>query len=139
MNFITKKKKIAIIGTNGLPGRYGGWDQLLNHLTFGLQDEYAFSVYTSSYDAVDGITTFNGAKLPIIPLKANGPQSVAYDIISMIHAIITKHDVLLVLGTSGCIFFPILKIFKVKVILNPDGAEWKRGKWNRWIQKYIQF
>jgi glycosyltransferase involved in cell wall biosynthesis len=133
------KKKIAIIGTNGLPGRYGGWDQLLNHLTNDLKDDYHFSVYTSSYDAVDGIREYNGAILPIIPLRANGIQSIPYDIISMIHAIIFKHDVLLILGTSGCIFFPFLKFFKPKIILNPDGAEWKRGKWNSLIQKFLEF
>jgi len=27
------KKTVAIIGTNGLPGKYGGWDQLVNNLT----------------------------------------------------------------------------------------------------------
>lgn len=139
MNKINNKKKIAIIGTNGLPGRYGGWDQLLNHLTSNLKEAYSISVYTSSYDAVDGIREFNGAILPIIPLRANGPQSVPYDIISMIHAVIFKHDILLVLGTSGCIFFPILKAFNVKVILNPDGAEWRRGKWNHFIKKFLAF
>ena len=133
------KRKIAIIGTNGLPGRYGGWDQLLNHLTDGLRDTYSISVYTSSYDAIEGIREFNGATLPIIPLRANGPQSVPYDIISMIHAIISKHEILIVLGTSGCIFFPILKLLNIKTILNPDGAEWKRGKWNSWVKKFLEF
>lgn len=139
MNKNLKKKKIAIIGTNGLPGRYGGWDQLLNHLTADLSNIYSISVYTSSYDAVDGIREFNGAVLPIIPLRANGPQSIPYDIFSMIHAILFRNDILLVLGTSGCIFFPILRILNIKVILNPDGAEWRRGKWNILIKKFLEF
>jgi glycosyltransferase involved in cell wall biosynthesis len=139
MNINLEKKKIAIIGTNGLPGKYGGWDQLLNHLTADLNCVYSISVYTSSYDAVDGIREFNGAVLPIIPLRANGPQSVPYDIISMFHAILCKNDLLLVLGTSGCIFFPILKFLNVKVILNPDGAEWRRGKWNIFVKKFLEF
>ena len=42
-----KKKSVAIIGTNGLPGRYGGWDQLMNHLTENLRNDYQFIVYTS--------------------------------------------------------------------------------------------
>ena len=139
MNNKFKKNKIAIIGTNGLPGRYGGWDQLLNHLTAELNETYSISVYTSSYDAVDGIREYNGATLPIIPLRANGFQSVPYDIISMIHAILKRHDILLVLGTSGCIFFPVLKAFNIKVILNPDGAEWRRSKWNWSIKKFLEF
>jgi glycosyltransferase involved in cell wall biosynthesis len=130
-------KKIAIIGTNGLPGRYGGWDQLLNHLTLSLSSNYEVIVYTSSYNAVKGLKEFNGAKLKIIPLKANGFQSIFYDGFSMIHAAFF-YDTLLVLGTSGCIFLPIIKLFKKKIILNPDGAEWKRGKWNKFIKWFLK-
>lgn len=130
-------KKIAIIGTNGLPGRYGGWDQLLNHLTLSLSDSYEVVVYTSSYNAVKGLKEYNGAKLKVIPLKANGFQSILYDGLSMIHASI-YYDTLLVLGTSGCIFLPIVKIFRKKVILNPDGAEWKRGKWNIFAKWFLK-
>lgn len=131
------KLKVAIIGTNGLPGRYGGWDQLLNHLTTNLQSKYSFFVYTSSYNAVKGLKEYNGAKLKIVPLKANGMQSVLYDIVSLIHAAI-KYDVLVVLGTSGCVFLPVIRMFGKKVILNPDGAEWKRGKWNRPVKWFLK-
>ena len=131
------KKNVAIIGTNGLPGRYGGWDQLLNHLTYNLQDKFKFYVYTSSHDAVENIKTFNNADLPIIPLKANGVQSIPYDIISMIHAVFRRRGILLILGTSGCIFLPLLKLFNVKTVLNPDGAEWKRGKWNSFARWFL--
>ena len=79
-------KKIAIIGTNGLPGRYGGWDQLLEHLTLSLSKDCEVIVYTSSYNAVKGLKVYNGAKLKIIPLKANGFQSILYDGFSMFHA-----------------------------------------------------
>lgn len=130
-------KKIAIIGTNGLPGRYGGWDQLLNHLTLSLSSDYEVIVYTSSYNAVKGLKEYNGAKLKIIPLKANGFQSILYDGLSMFHAAL-YYDTLLVLGTSGCIFLPIIKLFRKKIILNPDGAEWKRGKWNTFVKSFLK-
>lgn len=131
-------KKIAIIGTNGLPGRYGGWDQLLNHLTYQLKNEYSITVYTSKYNAVKGLKEFNGAKIKIIPLKANGVQSIPYDIVSMIDAVINKYEILLVLGTSGCIFLPFLKPFSKKIILNIDGAEWKRGKWSNFAKWFLK-
>ncbi|MFV8366702.1 DUF1972 domain-containing protein [Flavobacterium sp. XS1P27] len=130
-------KKIAIIGTNGLPGRYGGWDQLLNHLTSTLRSEYEITVYTSSFNAVKGLKTFNGAKLRIIPLKANGIQSILYDGVSMIDACY-KSDIMLILGTSGCVFLPFVKPFSKKIILNPDGAEWKRGKWNSFVKSFLK-
>src|SRR5665648_686952 len=129
--------RVAIIGTNGLPGRYGGWDQLLNHLTLNLKEKFSFIVYTSSYNAVKGLKEYNGAKLKIVPLKANGMQSVFYDAISLFHAAI-HYDILLVLGTSGCIFLPVIKLFNKKVILNPDGQEWKRGKWSNPVKKFLK-
>ena len=131
-------KKLAIIGTNGLPGRYGGWDQLLNHLTISLSEKYEIVVYTSSHNAIKGLKKYNGANLRVIPLKANGAQSVLYDGVSLLDASF-KYDILLVLGTSGCIFLPIIKLFSKKIILNPDGAEWKRGKWNFLIKSFLKF
>lgn len=132
------KKTVSIIGTNGLPGRYGGWDQLLNHLTINLGDKYDFIVYTSSYNAVEGITHVNSAELRIINLKANGVQSILYDIVSMIDSVVKRHDVLLVMGVSGCIFLPFIKPFTKKIILNIDGAEWKRGKWNGFAKWFLK-
>lgn len=132
-----RKKTVAIIGTNGLPGRYGGWDQLLNHLTLLLKDDFSIVVYTSSYNAVKGLKEYNGAKLKIIPLKANGLQSIFYDGISMLHAAFC-YDVLLVLGTSGCIFLPLIRLFRKRIILNPDGQEWKRGKWSKPVQSFLK-
>lgn len=123
-------KKVAIIGTNGLPGKYGGWDQLVNHITINLKDRFSFVVYTSYFNAEEGLSEYNGAKLKIIWLKANGIQSIFYDMISLFHAAV-KYDILLVLGTSGCVFLPLIKFFNKKIILNPDGLEWKRGKWNK--------
>ena len=134
---IFMKQKVAIIGTNGLPGRYGGWDQLLNHLTDNLKNKFSFVVYTSFYNAQKGLERFNDAELKIIPLKANGVQSILYDIASMIHAIYNRYGILLILGTSGCLFLPIARLFGKKIILNIDGAEWKRGKWGRIAKAFL--
>jgi glycosyltransferase involved in cell wall biosynthesis len=129
--------KIAIIGTNGLPGRYGGWDQLLNHLTSILSEKYEIIVYTSKYNAVPGLKEFNNSKIRVLPLKANGIQSIFYDGYSMLESSL-KYDILLVLGTSGCVFLPVIRFFNSNIILNPDGAEWKRGKWNFIVKQFLK-
>ena len=123
------KKKVAIIGTNGLPGHYGGWDQLVNHLTIQLRQCFNFVVYTSFYNSKHGVSKINGAEIVLIKLKANGFQSILYDIVSIIHAI-RRCDVLYICGVSGCLFLPYTKRFNKKIILNPDGLEWKRNKFS---------
>ncbi len=131
-------KNVSIIGTNGLPGRYGGWDQLMNHLTVGLKSEFKFTVYTSIYNAVEGLTHVNDAELRIVNLKANGVQSIPYDAYSMLDSVLKKHDVLLIMGISGCIFLPFIKPFAQKIVLNIDGAEWKRGKWGYFAKWFLK-
>lgn len=130
-------KKVGIIGTNGLPGNYGGWDQLVNHLTIHLKDDFSFIVYTSYTNAIKGLKEYNGAKLIVISLKANGVQSIFFDMLSLFHAAIFC-DTLYICGTSGCIFLPIIKLFGKRIILNPDGMEWKRKKWSKPIQWFLK-
>ncbi|MGC3977970.1 MAG: DUF1972 domain-containing protein [Paludibacteraceae bacterium] len=130
-------KKIGIIGTNGLPGKYGGWDQLVIHLTENLRNRFNFIVYTSYTNCDKKNKTYNGTCLKRVPFKANGIQSIPYDIYSMIHAIFNC-DLLFICGTSGCVFLPIIRLFRKKIILNPDGQEWKRDKWSKPIQWFLK-
>ncbi len=132
-----KKKVVGIIGTNGLPGKYGGWDQLVIHLTKNLQQQFDFIVYTSYTNFNPDKTIVNNAKIQKINFKANGMQSIPYDIMSMFHAV--KHcDVLFLCGTSGCVSLPLMKLFGKKIILNPDGQEWMRDKWSKPVQWFLK-
>ena len=133
------KLRVAVIGTTGLPARYGGFETLAHHLVDQLGTEVDFTVYCSGKyfeKSSNRLTVFNGAKLVYLPLNANGYQSVIYDMISLVHAI--RHaDVVLALGVSGAMLFPILKLFtRKKILVNIDGQEWKRPKWN-WIAKKV--
>ena len=40
-------KKVAIIGTVGIPAKYGGFETLADNLVKNLSDEYQFTVYCS--------------------------------------------------------------------------------------------
>ena len=131
-------RKIGIIGTNGLPARYGGWEMLVQNLCNYLKDDFKIYVYTSSISVDEKPKNINGINLKYIPLKANGFQSIVYDIVSMIDAV-RYCDTLLILGISGCIFLPFIKPFKKKIVINPDGLEWKRNKWNKFIKGFLKY
>jgi len=133
-----KNKKIAIIGTVGIPAKYGGFETLVENLTYYLANDFDMTVYCSSKAYENKLETYNNAKLEYIDLNANGIQSVMYDIVSLIKA--KNTDVLLILGVSGCIFLPILKLFsKAKIIVNIDGLEWKRDKWGKFAKSFLKF
>ncbi len=136
-----KKNSVAIIGTVGLPARYGGFETFTEYLTKNLSDEFDFTVYCSSTFYKNKKRCHNGAGLKYIPLNANGVQSIFYDIISIFNALFFA-DVLFILGVSGCIVLPFVKLISSKtIIVNIDGLEWKREKWGKaakWFLKYSE-
>jgi glycosyltransferase involved in cell wall biosynthesis len=138
-----QKTSVAIIGTTGLPARYGGFETLAQNLVDQLDSKFDITVYCSKKYYFgknnDLPKQYKGAKLKYLPLNANGYQSIIYDFISIIHAV-RNSDVLLVLGISGAIAFPFIKLFSKKPILvNIDGQEWKRAKWNTLAKKFLSF
>jgi len=129
--------KLHIVGAVGLPPDYGGWETLTSNLVKDLNQEFDITVYCSSRHYKSRTDSYHSAKLIYIPLRANGWQSPLYDAISMFCAIYKKADTILVLGVSGCIFIPIIKLLtKAKIIVNVDGIEWKRKKWG-YFSKYF--
>ncbi|KPF90225.1 glycosyl transferase [Novosphingobium sp. AAP83] len=132
--------KVAIIGTVGLPACYGGFETLVENLAryhnaHGTCCE--LTVYCSSKAYQDRQERFHGALCRYVPLNANGAQSLLYDLWSMMSAWRKGTDVLLVLGVSGAVGIPVLRLLtSMRIITNVDGIEWKRAKWqglSRWF------
>lgn len=135
------KKRIAIIGTVGLPAKYGGFETLTDHLVTHLSSKYTFTVYCSKtkYTKEERVSSYKGARLQYIPLDANGIQSIPYDTLSIIHALF-KNDVLLILGVAGAWILPFVKLFtNKKIIISIDGIEWKRDKWPLIAKLYLMW
>ncbi len=133
-------KKVAIIGIVGLPAKYGGFETLVNHIIINKNyEEIQYSVYCSSRSYKYKLAKYNDARLVYLPFKANGIQSLIYDVTSLIHASL-YNDIILILGISGCFFLPIYRIFsKKKIIINMDGLEHRRQKWRKWIKCFLLF
>ena len=134
------KKKISIIGTVGIPAKYGGFETLTEYLTKDLNNDYDITVFCSSKSYEKQIDTHNNCKLKYINLNANGVQSIPYDILSLFSSL-KFADTILILGVSGCIALPFIKLFnkKTKILTNIDGLEWKRDKWNKYAKCFLKF
>lgn len=132
-----KKETVAIIGTNGIPAKYGGFETLAQHLTINLKADFNFVVYCSKTPKKDRLQYFNDAKLIYFPFKANGWQSIIYDTLTMIHAWF-KYDKLLILGYSSAFIFPFKFLFGKKIVLNIGGIDWARDKWNYAVRMFIK-
>jgi hypothetical protein len=131
MNFI----KISIIGTAGVPAKYGGFETLAENLIIAKMSQIQYTVFCSAKLYPKKQHTYYGAKLKYINLNANGISSMIYDFICMLSSL--RSDVMLILGVSGSLFLPLIRlIYRGKIITNIDGIEWKRDKWNK-LAKFI--
>jgi glycosyltransferase involved in cell wall biosynthesis len=138
-----RRAKIAIIGTVGIPATYGGFETLVENLAKFHQHAQLPSdvaVYCSAKSYPEKLSTHLGAELRYIPLSANGPSSVLYDVLSLISAVRRKADVCLLLGVSGAVALPFVRLLSnTRIVTNVDGIEWKRAKWKGFSKWFLRF
>lgn len=132
--------KIAILGTVGVPGRYGGFETLAEnlvryHVCSGSQT--GLTVWCSGKDNANHPKLFESAELRYVGLRANGAQSILYDVVSLWQAVSSGHDRILLLGVSGALALPLIRLVsQARIVTNIDGIEWKREKWN-WLARLV--
>jgi glycosyltransferase involved in cell wall biosynthesis len=136
-----RRQRIAIVGTVGVPGRYGGFETLAENLVrYHSSKSLAcdLEVYCSG-TREGGPEKFLSANLRYIPLKANGAQSVLYDVWSLLLVAWRRCDVVFLCGVSGAALLPVLRaVSKVQIVTNIDGIEWRRAKWNRLAKWFLR-
>jgi len=121
---------LAIIGAAGLPPKYGGFETLADHLVRRLAGRNKIVVAHSLVDNARLNADYFGAILSGFNWKANGWQSIFYDIHSLLR-LVPQSRTILILGVSGCLVLPIVRLIwpQVRLVTNLDGAEWRREKW----------
>ena len=134
-------KKIAILGSVGIPAGYGGFETLAEQLVVQnrMGTKHALTVYCSSLAFDERRASYMGAALRYIPLPANGPASVLYDAWALISAAWRGADAALVLGVSGALVFPFVRaLSRMRIVTNVDGIEWRRGKWGPVARTFLK-
>jgi glycosyltransferase involved in cell wall biosynthesis len=131
--------RIAIIGSRGIPARYGGFETFAEEFSTRLAAR-GHIVYVSCEDGEDPrIPSFEGVQLfyfPVRPFYRIIYESL-YDIYALTRASVLC-DCVVMLGYGAGAFFFIPKLFGKKLITNLDGIEWRRDRYNL-VEKAILF
>ena len=133
-------KKLAIVGVVGVPAQYGGFETLVDNLLNHIDNKLKITIYCSKKIYRQRLKYYKKAGLVYLPFNANGFQSILYDFFSIIHSTFSN-DLVLILGISGAIGIPVVRLFfrKKVLIVNIDGLEWKREKWGHLAKIYLYF
>lgn len=136
------KLRLGIVGSAGVPGRYGGLETLAHQLVIHLSEQFELTVYCSEnrYEESERKPIWNGANLIYVPIKSTGILGILYVMLSILHGI-RRNDVLLVLGVKGALLLPFVKWFsRRKVVVNLDGMinNPNRSVGTRWLLKWAE-
>jgi glycosyltransferase involved in cell wall biosynthesis len=128
-----RSRHLAIIGSVGIPNRYGGPEAFAESIAPVLA-EWGFEVTVTCERSkyLDDLSPeFKGVRRIFIPVGANGATSPLHDLLAFL-SVARVADYVLVLGVSGGIFFPIFRLVCAltggRLLVNIDGVEWRRPK-----------
>jgi glycosyltransferase involved in cell wall biosynthesis len=134
--------KIAILGTRGIPNHYGGFEQYAELLSVYLADAgWEVLVYNSS-DHPYKETSYKGVQIKHVydPERKWGTVGqFLYDLGCIWHTRKQGFDMVYQLGYTSSAVFNFLFPHRTIIVTNMDGMEWKRTKYNRWVQRFLKF
>ena len=130
--------KIALVGTRGAPGRYGGFETAV--------DEVGRRLVTGGHDVVvycrnprQSITSHQGMRLVNLPAwRHKHFETLSHTALSAGHLLAHRVDVAVVFNAANAPFIPIIKAARIPVALHVDGLEWRRAKWGPVGKRYYK-
>lgn len=143
----TDKKQVFIVGSKGIPASYGGFETFVEKLTEN-QKTTKLRYHVARMAKDNQRFLYNNAKCFNVPCPPIGPAKAIYYDVAALHRCIQycklrssiEKPVFYVLACRIGPFIGLLKrrIHKLGGVLyvNPDGHEWKRGKWSRPVRAY---
>ena len=128
--------KIAIMGIRGIPAKYGGFETLAEQLAPRLVERgYQVTVYGRSNIIDYNKKSYKGVRLVILPtISYKYLDTPVHTFLSVMHSLFHRHDVILICNAANSIFSFIPRLAGQKVVVNVDGIERRRKKWN-WLGK----
>jgi len=128
-----RNTRIAIIGSRGIPAKYGGFETAVEAVAPKLA-EMGWNVVVSCEgprdrgkpDVYEGVTLFYFPVRPFFRVL----YETLYDVYSLMKSSLMCRCVYM-LGYGAGLFFFVSRILRKKLIVNVDGLEWKREKFNR--------
>jgi glycosyltransferase involved in cell wall biosynthesis len=126
-----KSISVALMGSRGIPGRYGGYETLMEELGVRLVARgFRVTVYCRSHSTPRGMRSYRGMNLVVLPtIRTKHLDTPVHTLLSCAHAAATGYDAALMVNAANALFVPLARVGGTPVALNVDGIEKRRAKW----------
>ena len=124
--------RVAILGTRGIPANYGGFETFAQELAPRLVARgHDVTVYCRAQYVDPARREFQGVHLQQAPtIRHKYLDTVVHTAASTLHALGRRYDAILVCNAANAVFCGWPRLVGTRVVLNVDGIERKRKKWN---------
>ncbi len=131
------------MGIRGIPANYGGFETFAENLSTRLVKRgHTVTVYCRSNSVQVETKDYQGVRLVVLPtISHKYLDTVAHTFLSVFHGLFKPYDVVFICNSVNSLFAFLPRLTGKKVVLNVDGLEWKRAKWNRageWAYRFSE-
>ncbi len=126
---------VALVGSRGIPNRYGGYETLMEELAARLVDRgWRVTVYCRAHATPRRLREHRGARLVVLPtLRTKYLDTPVHTLLSALDAGRRGReegfDAALVVNSANALFVPLLRAAGIPTALHVDGIEKRRAKW----------
>jgi glycosyltransferase involved in cell wall biosynthesis len=132
--------RIAILGTRGIPARYGGFETFAEELAARLSVRgHQVTVYTRRVASEPPMRSYRGAAVRVLPaLRLKALETLSHTFLSCLDVSRRHYDVVLMCNAANAPLIPLIHARGLRLALNVDGIERKRRKWGRLGRAYYR-
>lgn len=141
----SKTLHIAMVGTRGVPARYGGFETAVEEIGSRLAARghrvrtYCRRGPDAEQDAAPPLTRYLGMELVTLPAtRRRSLETLSHTALSVAHLARHRTDVAFVFNAANAPLLPVLRAARIPVATHVDGLEWRRAKWGPAGQRYYR-
>jgi len=125
--------KIAIMGIRGIPANYGGFETFIEELAPRLVKRgHEVTVYGRSHISEYDKEFYKGVRIKILPTIGHKYlDTVIHTLICTLYSFFIRYNVVFICNSANAAFAILPRLTGKPTIVNVDGLEWKRKKWNK--------
>jgi glycosyltransferase involved in cell wall biosynthesis len=128
-----------MIGTRGVPPKYGGFETAVNEVGKRLVCRgYDVVVYCRNDSTAS--REHEGMRRICLPaLRLKHSETLSHSALSVIHAAVRGCDAAILFNAANAPLIPLLHLRRIPVAVHVDGLEWNRSKWKGAGSRYYRW
>ncbi len=134
--------RIALLGTRGVPARYGGFETAAEEIGRRLVERgHEVVVYCRTGNSDTELSEHAGMELVTLPaVRAKSLETLSHTGASVSHLVSRgpRPDAVVMFNAGNAVYLPALRARRIPVATHVDGLEWQRSKWAGGGRRYYR-